>query len=71
MTLGELVGVLGHGKDTVKIIESDMTDESEEWTGYTPELADRVVKSVWAVNNRSDCLYDYGKFVVHVLPKGR
>jgi hypothetical protein len=71
MTLGELYKVLGNNKARVKIYESDMTDKSGSWEGCPPELADRIVKKVWAVNNREDYTYNYGDFIVHIYPAGR
>ena len=70
MKLGELWSFLGHGKDRVKVIESDMTDESMEWVGSSPEVMDREVESIWAVN-RSDIdglKSGLGDFIVHVKP---
>lgn len=76
MKLGELFKVLGGlSHCQVKIYESDMTDESGAWfsrnwtDGKLPlELENRVVKSVWSVNNLDNVAMGYGDFVIHIYP---
>lgn len=78
MKLGKLFKVLGGlSHSQVRIYEADMSDESGAWFSrdwpdgkLPPELENRVVKSVWSVNNFDNdrLTMGYGDFVIHIYP---